>query len=137
MIRLVSVFILSFTFNFVWEHVHAPLYLAYKGGAITSAILLHASFADACIITVCAAAYMYVPLLRTRLWLILAALLAVAVGTEWWALATGRWAYGPHMPLVPLLYTGLTPTVQLALLGYVTIKIISWPSTKSRCLQGL
>lgn len=121
--RLVRVFLLSFTLNFIWEHAHAQLYAFYKGGAITDAILLHATFADACIITACAAAYLYVPFLHKRLYVVVGALLAVAVATEWWALTTGRWVYGPDMPLVPLLNTGLTPTIQLALLGYITYRL--------------
>ncbi len=124
--RLIQVFLLSFVLNFVWEHVHAALYMSYKGGPITNAILLHATFADACIITACAAAYLFVPFLHKRLYIIIAALFAVAIGTEWWALSTGRWVYGPDMPIIPFLHTGLTPTIQLAVLGYITIKIISW-----------
>lgn len=124
--RLASIFILSFALNFIWEHLHAVLYASYKGGAITNAILLHATLVDALIITLLAVAYLYIPFLHRRLYLIVGALLAFAIATEWWALATGRWVYGPHMPIIPLLHVGLTPTIQLAVLGYVSIKITSW-----------
>lgn len=134
--RLGYVFAVAFVLNFAWEHVHAPLYAAYKSGPITEWILLRATLADALIITVLAAAYLFIPFLHKRLYLIVAALAVVAVCIEWWALATGRWAYGPHMPLIPLLNVGLTPAVQLAVLGYAAF-VICLPSAKSKYLPTL
>jgi len=42
--------------------------------------------------------------------------LAIQIGIELGALATGRWAYDSTMPLVPILGVGLTPTLQMPLL---------------------
>jgi len=53
--------------------------------------------------------------------------LLVALTLEAWALHTGRWAYTNAMPLIPLIGLGLTPTVQLALTGYLTQKFVLKP----------
>lgn len=42
--------------------------------------------------------------------------LAIQIGVELEALATGRWSYNDLMPLIPLLRVGLTPAVQMPLL---------------------
>jgi len=44
------------------------------------------------------------------------------IGMEWYALTTSRWAYNVLMPIIPLLGTGLTPTIQLGLLGHLSYK---------------
>jgi len=121
--QLLSVFVVSFTLNFVWEHLHAPLYLSYKGGAVTHPILLHSTLVDALIVTGLAAAYLFVPFFKKRLWLVLALSLFIALGIEWWALGTGRWAYAESMPIIPLLHVGLTPTMQLVTVGYASFLI--------------
>lgn len=50
--------------------------------------------------------------------------LIIAIIIEIWALQTNRWAYSELMPLIPIIKTGLTPTIQLAITGYITQKII-------------
>jgi hypothetical protein len=54
--------------------------------------------------------------------------LVLAVGVEWNALyRTGAWAYGPEMPLVPVLGVGLLPVLQMLLLPPVTfLAVRSW-----------
>jgi hypothetical protein len=42
--------------------------------------------------------------------------LITAVGIELWALARGRWAYSPIMPLIPGLSVGALPLLQMAIL---------------------
>lgn len=120
---LVAVFAVSFLLNYVWEHLHSVLYVHYKGGAITDAILLHATLMDAVMITGLAVALLFIPRVRRKPWLVLVGAFLLAAGIELWALDTGRWAYNASMPLVPLLHVGLSPTVQLALTGFVTFKI--------------
>ncbi len=118
------VFFLSFALNLVWENLHATLYTNYQGGPISNTILLHATLADALIITAGAFLFLYVPYLRRNLWLSLVLGILIAIGVEMWALETGRWAYSALMPLTPFVKTGLTPTLQLGLLGYVTYRIV-------------
>lgn len=118
--KLGLVFIVSFALNLVWENLHALLYTAYQGGPITEFILLRATFGDAVMLTALALPFVYVRFFRQRLWLIVPLGLALAVWIEWYALGAGRWSYNAAMPLVPFLEVGLTPTVQLAITGYIT-----------------
>lgn len=121
--KLSLIFLISFVFNLAWEHLHSLLYAGYKGGAITEFILFRASLADAVMITIVALPFLYVPALKARSWLIAAALTAVAISIELYALGTGRWAYNEYMPIIPLLGIGLTPAVQLGLLGYLSYRL--------------
>lgn len=50
----------------------------------------------------------------------------VAVLIEVFALSATRWAYGLWMPVIPILEVGLTPIIQLPLLGYLSVRIISY-----------
>src|SRR3989344_6024477 len=94
---LALIFLVSFALNLAWEHLHSLLYAGYKGGAITEFILFRASLADAIMITLIALPFLYVPALKARSWLIIAAGLAVAASIELYALGAGRWAYNEHM----------------------------------------
>lgn len=117
--KLALVFFVSFFLNLVWENIHYLLYAHYKGGIITEAILLHATVVDAFLITSVVGLFMLFPTLYARTYLMVLVWIAIAVGIELWALSTGRWAYNELMPLIPLLSVGLSPTVQLAITGYV------------------
>jgi len=123
--KLFAVFILSFLLNAAWENLHSVLYMQYKGGEITEAVLFYAALADAIYVTIAVACVWAVPLLRARPYLFLVPFfIALAVGIEWWALGTSRWAYSEHMPIIPLVHTGLSPTLQLAVTGCLTWWII-------------
>lgn len=121
--KVFSVFFIAFGLNAVWENLHSYLYVHYQGGAITEFILLRATFADAVIITLIALPFLFLPAFKKRAWLIVPMGVIVAVSMEWYALGTGRWAYNALMPIIPLLQTGLTPTIQLGLLGYLSYRI--------------
>jgi len=118
--RLGAIFCISFGLNFVWEQLHSLLYVAYQGGSITEFILLRATLGDAVMLTLLALPFVYIKALQRHIWLIVPVGLALAVWIEVYALGAGRWSYGAEMPLVPWVHTGLTPTIQLALLGWVT-----------------
>ncbi len=118
------IFVVAFLLNFAWEHLHAPLYANYRGGEITDWVLFRATLADAGFITAIGLPFLASAWFRRRLPLAVVFGLVLAVGIEWWALSTGRWAYGPAMPIVPLLGTGFTPTVQLGLLAYATLRLL-------------
>ena len=68
--------------------------------------------------------FIYVRALRERAWLIIAIGILIAIGNEWYGLGTGRWAYNSLMPIVPLLKVGLTPALQLGVLGYVSYVLL-------------
>jgi len=114
------IFLSALILNALYENAHAFLYVHYQGGAISEGVLLHAALADAFIITALSLVFFYFERLARLAWLIVPLGFVVAIGIEWWALGTGRWAYGLLMPIIPLLGTGLTPTIQLGLLGYAS-----------------
>ena len=122
--KLSFIFAISFLLNLVWENLHARLYVHYKGRKITEWVLLHATLADAIFITVGGFLCMTIPYLQNHLWISIIMGVILAVGIEKWALATGRWSYNDRMPILPLIKTGLTPTIQLGILGYATLLIV-------------
>lgn len=121
--KLSIIFVAAFALNFAWEYWHSALYIHYQNQEITNLILVRAALFDAIFITALALPFIFVSFFRRRFWL--APLIAVlfAIGLELFALQTGRWAYTDAMPLVPIINIGLTPTVQLGLLTFVSHKI--------------
>ncbi len=49
---------------------------------------------------------------------------ALAIGIERHALSTGRWAYTPLMPIIPMLGVGVTPVLQMTLLLPLTYYLV-------------
>lgn len=122
--RLVIIFISAFVLNVIWEHLHSVLYVSYQGREITNLILLKASLFDAVVITFIA--YLTLSLFgrgRVGEGVSVLVLFIFAVILEKYALGTSRWVYTDVMPIIPLLNVGLTPAVQLGLLGYISLKI--------------
>ena len=123
--KVFLIFLLSFILNVVWENLHSFLYVGYMGGKITEFILLRASVGDAVIITILSLPFMFVPSLKGKSWLIIFVGVLIAIVIELYALNTGRWAYNEYMPIIPILSIGLTPTIQLGLLGYLSYFVFS------------
>jgi len=121
--KVFNIFLLSFLFNLIWENLHSYFYLSYQGGKINEAILWRASLGDAVIITLICLPFNFMPKLRNKSWLIIFCGVLVSIFIEWYALNTGRWAYNEYMPIIPFLSAGLTPTIQLGLLGYLSYRL--------------
>ena len=121
--RPLNIFLVSFLLNLIWENLHSVLYTGYQGGKITEFILMRASVGDAVMITVLLLPFLYIVWFQKRGYLIVVAGIVLAILIEWYALSTGRWAYNEYMPIIPFLNIGLTPTIQLGLLGYLTFWI--------------
>ncbi|PJE51328.1 MAG: hypothetical protein COV29_01065 [Candidatus Yanofskybacteria bacterium CG10_big_fil_rev_8_21_14_0_10_36_16] len=119
--KIFFIFITAFLLNTVWEHLHSLLYIHYKGGEITNFILFRATLFDAVFITVLIFVMANIKSLN-KTWFLVSVSVATAILIEIYALSTGRWAYGA-MPVIPIINTGLTPTVQLAFLGYITKRL--------------
>lgn len=117
------VFASAFALNFLWENAHSILYAAYMGGKITEWILIRAAFGDAVIILLIVWPFIIHKELRNRDWVIAAAGIVVAALIEVLALQSGRWSYNELMPAVPIVKIGITPLIQLGLLGYVSYKL--------------
>jgi len=120
--KLILIFLAGFLLNLVWENLHSYLYAQYQGGAITQLVLLRATLFDAVFITLLAALFIKVPYFRERRWYALIFGVIAAVILEKYALNSGRWAYNEFMPVIPLLNTGLTPTLQLGILSHIVFK---------------
>ena len=120
--KLFFVFLAAFALNMIWEFAHSVLYASYQSGEITNFILFRAAVWDATIILVLVISTYALKTNRTVF--IVIGGLVVSVAIELWALQTGRWAYDISMPLIPFLNIGLTPTIQLALTGYIAQKLV-------------
>lgn len=121
--KIFVIFTVSFALNLLWENLHSLLYDNYMGGEITEFILLRATLADAVMISVLSLPFLFKPFFKRRAWIIIIAGFVLAVGIEWYALSTHRWAYNALMPIIPVLGVGITPAIQLGLLGYMSLKI--------------
>ncbi|MFA5987208.1 MAG: hypothetical protein WC797_00970 [Candidatus Paceibacterota bacterium] len=121
--RILLIFAIAFILNVVWENFHSFLYDNYKGGEITELILLRAALFDALIILFMALPFFVFSFLQDKFLAVIIVGFVLAVFIEWWALDTNRWSYNIYMPIIPFLSVGLTPAIQLGLLGYFSIKI--------------
>lgn len=120
--KIILIFIISFVLNLIWENLHSLLYDNYMGGEITQFILLRATLVDALITIVIVFPFALFPLFKKYSFLLIPTLVVVAVGNEYYALQAGAWAYNSLMPMIPIIDVGLTPAIQLGLLGYVSYK---------------
>ena len=120
--KIILVYVLALIMSWIWEILHSVLYLSYQGGLITNFILLRASLIDATIVSVLV--LISQKLRRHKTLFIIAGGLVIAVVIEIWALQTNRWTYSSLMPIIPIIKTGLTPTIQLAITSYIVEKII-------------
>lgn len=123
--RIFFIFTIAFILNVVWENIHVFLYGSYMGGKITELILIRASLFDATMITVILIPFLYLSFFKNKTWLIVIIGTIIAIFNEWYGLSTERWIYNAYMPILPIIRTGLTPTLQLGLLGYITYKFQS------------
>lgn len=121
--RIALIFTAAFILNLIWENLHSYLYESYMSGKITEFILARASLFDAILITIILLPFLYSPFFKKRIWLIILFGIMIAIINEWYGLGTGRWIYNSSMPILPIIKTGLTPTIQLGLLGYFLFKI--------------
>lgn len=122
--KLAAVFAAAFFLNLIWENLHASLYYLPSGVPITELLLLRSTFFDAVIITILAAFFINIPYFRHRPWYALLFGIIIAFFLERYALANGRWAYRDSMPIIPFLNTGLSPTLQLGVLSYLTFRLL-------------
>ncbi len=121
--KLPLIFFLAFILNLIWENLHSYLYVNYRGNKITQKTLFCASFIDASFITVMAILFIEEPYFKSRLLYSLFFGLVVAALLEVYALKTNRWKYNKFMPIIPIIKTGLTPTIQLGLISYLIYTI--------------
>ena len=115
--KLFRVFALGFVVSWLWESLHSMLYSNYMGLPISGFILFRAALVDAAIISILI--FIGRKFGKYKTLFILSAGFIVAVIIEILALRTGRWEYNSLMPIIPIIKTGLTPTIQLAMTAYL------------------
>jgi len=142
--RIVIIFISAFILNLIWEHLHSVLYVSYKGETVTNLILLRAALFDAAVISFSSYPFLlWKPgfyrccrsLASTTLFVVCLTLFAVTL--EKWALITSRWTYTDTMPIIPFLDVGLTPAIQLGLLGYLSVWFADFYSKKTASRESV
>lgn len=122
--KLLVIFTYAFVLNWIWENLHSYLYYLPSGEPITQYMLLRATLFDAIFITFLGILFLKAIYFRERKWYALVFGFVVAILIEKYALATDRWAYNSFMTVIPLLKTGLTPTIQLGLLSFIIFKMV-------------
>lgn len=120
--KIGSIFILAFILNVLWENLHSFLYSNYMGGEITEFILIRASLFDALLIAIISLPFIFFDKLKNKSWLIIIIGVIIAILNEWYGLGTARWMYNSFMPILPIINVGLTPAIQLGILGYVSFR---------------
>ena len=120
----VEIFLVAVAFNFVWEIGQSPLFVPMGGSFSGTWRCFVASLGDGVIVLAIAVAGSL--LFRRVDWFLHPGLagsafmaglgVAVAVGIEIGALATGRWSYNDQMPLIPVLRVGVAPVLEMLVL---------------------
>lgn len=118
--------IFAFLLNFVWEMWQIPFYEDMVEKTHWAGVWLcsRATFGDVVIMLI--AFWTVAAVARSRHWILtptwgqlvgfIAMGVSITVGMEELSLQMDRWAYGPLMPTLPILGTGLLPLLQWILL---------------------
>lgn len=124
----VALALATFTLNASWEIAQMPLYDV----DFRIARCLRAAAGDVALIVAAVAAATTAQRIRPVIFwpLLIGALVLIAVAVEREALAMGRWSYAEAMPTLGGI--GLTPLVQLPLLGALGVLIARRTATAAR-----
>jgi hypothetical protein len=124
---IISIAVISFSLNFLWELLQGPLYEGFKYDWQHISFCALASIADMLMVLILFFAFALI--YRNVYWVtdldyekIVPLILIGSVGAifgEIWHLAHGDWSYAEAMPLVPLIEIGIFPLLQFALLPYI------------------
>ena len=125
----------SFLVHFVWEFAQVPLFAGMPSASHWAAVLIcaRATAGDAVIALV--AFWVAAAGTRSRDWVLtpsrhqimvfLGVGLVITVIMEWLATQVlDRWAYGPTMPIVPLLRVGVAPLLQWLVVPSVVLWMV-------------
>jgi len=135
-----SLAVLGFAVNAVWEFAQTPLYSdAHRGAGYLVWSRLHCAAGDALILLgafwITAAGFGGRRWWATDRWAPLAFFLALGLGytaySEWYATTvSGAWTYAPQMPVV--LGIGLTPMLQWLALPPLIVKLMKFDARRKR-----
>jgi len=133
--EILTAILIAFILNAIWEILHYRLYFDLSGIPKYPHLLL-ATFTDAAII---AGIFLLISMKNKNIsWIkkpnkidylitiVLGILIAIAIESR--ALIIGRWAYRPTMPTISGI--GLSPLLQLAVTGTLSLLIVRFISTQ-------
>lgn len=135
---------IAFGIHLVWENVQAPLFAGFSSFGQHFFICFLGTIGDVIftvvvylIISVLKSDFGWVVRLNKADILVLAIVgFFFALGIEWRALLSERWAYADSMPLLPYFHVGLTPVLQMTLLlplsFYLTSKWSTYHSARQQ-----
>lgn len=132
--------LLSFPFHFTWEMLQDPLYLGLleKEHGVVRSMCLQATFGDVVITFIAfGAASLFA---RSRYWFDGTNIRSYKPWIVWYGFGVAitivieiysttiaeRWAYGPLMPIIPLISVGLSPVLQWIIVPVFTIHILKF-----------
>lgn len=123
--KVFAILIFAALLNFIWEVAHSGLYsYAYTPNfSITIWALLLSTFGDVVYTFLVIILFLKFFTQTNLLWLLIIGVI-FAIFWERFGLYVGLWQYNSAMPIIPLINTGLTPTIRLGLLSYLVLKIV-------------
>ena len=130
---LLSIMIIAFGTNFIWEKLQIVLYKDYETfiARLPLPVALYTTLVDTGIVL---AIYLFIAVTSKNLFWVQSIkarhiwqsmLIGIIISTiiEWHALVQGQWAYNEAMPIIPLLQVGLSPILQMIILPLVSFSI--------------
>ncbi|MEO5978622.1 MAG: hypothetical protein ABIS36_17475 [Chryseolinea sp.] len=124
---LMSIAIISFLLNTIWELAHGPLYQGYQYDFQHVSICMLASLEDTMVVLILV--FLFGVVFRNVFWAnhltmgkIIALALVGGIGAtivEMWYTSKGDWAYADAMPLIPWLGVGVSPILQFTILPII------------------
>lgn len=128
-----KLFLLAVAVNFPWEMAQAYLYAPMGDGVTATMRCFGASIVDGAIVLGIAVAGTAVfrradwfrRLNTSRVLFTVAGGASAAVLIERFALTTGRWGYGPVMPLIPTTDVGIVPVAQMMILPSLIFRLVA------------
>lgn len=124
---IVSVGVISFLLNFMWEVAQGFLYKGYQYHGEHISFCALASIADMLMVFILLFGYgliykniwWMVSFNATKVWWLMLTGFAGAIIAEMAHTARGNWAYTESMPLIPWVNVGLSPVLQFTLLPLI------------------
>lgn len=128
-----TIAILTFVFNLIWEVAQGPLYKGYEHDWQHISICALASVADMLMVLILL--FLFGLIYNNVFWTknfttfrVVILMLAGGVGAiiaEVWHTSRGDWAYAERMPLIPWVEVGVSPALQFTILPLLIFIIIS------------
>lgn len=124
---ILTIALVGFVLNLIWELVHGPLYKDYKYDWDHIPFCVLASITD--MLTLLLMLFGFGIWYKNIFWIkqfsfckVFLIMLAGGLGTtflEMWHIDRGDWSYGLSMPLIPIVRVGVSPVLQFTILPLI------------------